>query len=309
MKRKYLTEFCLHVVQSNALLLFPTDLKVYEFNQNANYHIYMIHKIPKIFVKKDSIKTIREGIFLELCLQKKDEIETYPVRFSIDNEIDHTQLNLKCDYPYNKLTIFKDGEVDLIIRSFILYNKLVNRELDLEILYIGQSFGNEGERKAYHRLGSHSTLQKVLSDISMDEPDKDVILSLWEFDDLRLLTTMDGISKDYMTTDEEDTEHLMQVLSHENNFKQVINITEAALINYFKPYYNEKFVDNFPTSEHQSYQDYYHLDFSELCIEIFPDEMNVELFSEESKYNIWECIKYKLDVTNKERKGMFDIFS
>jgi hypothetical protein len=58
MKRKYLTEFCLHVVQSKALLLFPTDLKVYEFNQNDNYHIYMIHKIPKIFVKKDSIKKI-----------------------------------------------------------------------------------------------------------------------------------------------------------------------------------------------------------------------------------------------------------
>jgi|GEM_PF-3100290 len=35
--------------------------------------------------------------------------------------------------------------------------------------------------------------------------------------------------------------------------QQIINITEAALINYFKPPYNVNFVENFPNVRHKGY--------------------------------------------------------
>ena len=36
-------------------------------------------------------------------------------------------------------------------------------------------------------------------------------------------------------------------------YNQIINITEAAMINYFKPPYNINFIDNFPDKNHKGY--------------------------------------------------------
>lgn len=307
MLRKYITEFGLHILQSKALVLYPCDLKQHAFNDQDNYHIYMIHKIPKITINPQNIQVDKEKITLSLNIQDKNNITEEQVVFCLNEKFDHSALTVKTEYPYNKLTLFKDNEVDLGIRSLVLYKSFVKKELDLEIVYIGRSFGNSGERKAYQRLASHSTLQEILSDISLNEPDKDVILSLWEFDDLRLLTSIDGISNNYQTTIEEDTKHFTEILSHENNIKQIINITEAALINYFKPTYNDKFKNNFPTSEHHTYRDYYDLDFNALCIELFPETLGARIFSKHNEYHIWEFIQYSLHL-ERERKNMFDIF-
>ena len=118
-------------------------------------------------------------------------------------------------------------------------------------------------------------------------------------------------SAEALSTTEEDTNHVEKVLSNLHQEQQVINITEAALINYFKPQYNTMFVENFPSEKHMSYKQYFDLDYDDLVIEInmesdvFP---YVILFSDKAQIaSPWECIHNQLDNSN-ERESMYSIF-
>jgi hypothetical protein len=44
------------------------------------------------------------------------------------------------------------------------------RATDLEVVYVGQAFGSEGNRTAYDRLKNHETLFEVYSDIIHKNP-------------------------------------------------------------------------------------------------------------------------------------------
>jgi hypothetical protein len=46
-----------------------------------------------------------------------------------------------------------------------------------EVLYVGQAFGSDGDRSAWDRLKSHSTLQRIYSET---RPDKEIWLTLCE---------------------------------------------------------------------------------------------------------------------------------
>ena len=176
----------------------------------------------------------------------------------------------------------------------------------MEILYVGQSYGKNGDRNAVNRLLEHSTLQQILAEINVNEPDKDVVVSLWDFVP-KLLPVMDGISKNYQTSNDVDNSHIMNVLNNDFDYKQMINITEAALINFFKPKYNEKFANNFPDYKHSSYTEYYNLDFNSLIVELWQDDLNSRLFTDTNEYRVYDFIQYRLHPEN-ERKSMFDIF-
>lgn len=304
--RKYITEFGLHIVSDNEVLYYPKDLNKFEPRTNAKYHIYMIHKTPKITIDNQSIKLNHDRIELALKFQNKTQFDYEKIHFKISDAINHTNIKVDCPYPYNHIHLKSFSEkVDLQINSLYL-TKLMTRPIDLEVLYIGQSYGEKGERLAMERLSSHSTLQKILSDIVINEPDKDILVSLWDFVP-KLLPTINGIDNAFQTTTEEDEEHFMRIISNPFDFKQMINITEAALINYFKPIYNEKFISNFPDISHSSYKEYYDLDFNALIVELWQENLNARLFTQNNEYQIYEFIQYQLHPKN-IRKSMFDIF-
>jgi hypothetical protein len=95
-------------------------------------------------------------------------------------------------------------------------------------------------------------------------------------------------------------------------YEQVINISEAAIINFFKPLYNEKFIDNFPLDSHQSYKQYYDLDYNALTVEIdmeFEDSPQIALVSSQNKIScVWDFVQYNL-FNDPDRKSMYDIFN
>ena len=87
-------------------------------------------------------------------------------------------------------------------------------------------------------------------------------------------------------TEEEGDKHMHDVLCNLPRLDQVINIMEAALINYFKPEYNVNFVENFPNENHKGYKQYFELDYNSLCVEIDLefDSLNwVQLYSDANK--------------------------
>ncbi len=60
-----------------------------------------------------------------------------------------------------------------------------------------------------------------------------------------LNSVMDGIHGGNVENIEEDM-HFFNIFANSPQMNQIINISEAALINYFKPKYNNNFKENFP---------------------------------------------------------------
>lgn len=301
-----MSEFGMHVYSSYLSICYPNDLQTLEVG--PKYHIYMVNLIPKLKFVKDSIVITREGFSIDVNIETENRNNIETIKVSLHPFIDHTKFNFTLDKPLKSLTIEKNGG-GLIARVLPFYLENSKRNLECEIVYIGQSYGKNGERDALDRLKSHSTLQKIQSDHLFNAPESDIAVSLWEFTP-RLLTSFDGITKEYEKSSEEDKEHMLKVLEnpplHINN--QIINVTEAALINYFKPEYNEKFKNNFPDIEHLGYKYYYDLDFNSLLVELDPDAIGLNVFSKEKDYKIFNPIEYTLHPEN-VRKSMFDIFS
>lgn len=308
MKRKYMSEFGLHTYTSFLTICYPNDLASLNA-QEQSYHIYMITLVPKLTIKRDSLKKFKDHISIEINVKTEDGTTTELLEFAADPTLDHTRLTYEIDKPCKSLKILNGDKGGMIARVLPLYLQFSRKNLETEIIYIGQSFGKNGERTAPERLRSHSTLQKIQADLLFEEPERDLTLTLLEFTP-KLLASMDGISKQYEKSEEEDIAHLEAITRNPplELSNQIINVTEAALINYFKPEYNEKFKDNFPDIAHKGYKEYYDLDYNAISVELDPDAISVNFFSQEKRYMQYRSIKYPL-YSEEIRKSMFDIFS
>lgn len=305
MKRKYLTEFALHVYSSHGSIFYPADMQNLEFKED--YHIYMVNLIPKLQLDMGSLKQYTDHISININIKSEKETVVENIKFAVD-EINHEDLIISADKPKKTLEIrTSDGESGIALRVLFLYGQFCHKPLDVEVLYVGQSYGKGGSRKALDRLKSHSTLQKIMADVSFNEEIRDIALTLWEFTP-RLYTSFDGRSKSYEKSETEDLVHMQKVITAEQRNNQIINITEAALIHYFKPEYNDKFKNNFPLITHGGYKDYYDLDYNALLVELDQNTINGKIYSKYREYDFFPRIEYTLQPEN-IRKSMFDIFS
>ncbi|MDR7246919.1 hypothetical protein [Priestia megaterium] len=157
--------------------------------------------------------------------------------------------------------------------------------LDTEIVYIGQAFGENGELLPAEELMSDPMLQKVEADLLREYPEKDLALLLLEFKS-QLLEEIDSEDEDLIQLDEITKNPPLEL----NN--QIIGVTEAALINYFKPEYNEKFNNDFPSvGDYSSH-------YRSVNVQVHPDIMGLKLFSKEKTYLSNERIVSSLSHSN-----------
>ena len=309
--RKYMTEFTLSTYASSGLLIEANQLNMIEWPDNK-YHIYMILGHPVIYTKPGEYRCTKE--FIEVGLYKTvNGIETplHPLRFALVEGIDHSIFTPSSSYPYDSISLTSpNGKTRVFIQQ--LYDKFVKymKYLEFDVFYVGQSYGKEGSRNALDRLSSHSTLQDILLGCQSRYSDRFIYLLLLEFD-YRIVASMDGTIKEFSKTDSEDKARIEKVISTLSQEMQVINITEAALINHFKPEYNEKFVENFPAPEHKSYRHYYDCDYRDIVVElnISFDPPPIKLNTNSASFNLNnDMIHYDLN-NDDTRYSMYDIFN
>lgn len=323
-ERKYLAEFGLGVYASYKTLINVEELENLEKVDYHKYHIYCILAYSKKYFKMEKTKVTSEGIKITL-LEIEDYIEKeyeMPI-WKIGDGIDYNKVEISSQYPYNIIHLEIKDDDYLLKHPGFLRNLDINAQqlfdicavdftdkCEYEILYIGQAYGKRGERTALTRLSSHSTLQKILIDCQSKYANKQIYILLLEMTPL-LNMSFDGLSKKYTTSNKEDWEHTEQVLSNLPEDQQVINITEAALINYFKPLYNVNFVENFPDPKHKGYQQYFNLDYNCLTVEIdleFDNAPIIQILTETNRFNSsFDYIRYNL-FNDPNRKSMYDIF-
>lgn len=320
-ERKYFTEFGLNVFTSFKTIVPVEHLE--KIPNDKNYHIYGILSCPKITVDEKSLSTSKNGISCTLLEHHGGELKRFEYKdVIILQDLDHSKIHLKSIFPFSTINV-ENGDHNFldknknVHKSFEFDAQLIHMssrcldKVEFEVHYIGQSFGKDGERNAFSRLKAHSTLQKILTDFIAKRPDRRLYILLLEFT-TQLMSLHDGLTGKYSTTSEENDKHTRAVLCDLPRNNQVINITEAALINYFKPEYNVNFVDNFPNKDHKGYVQYYNLDYNALTVELdleFDMFPMVQLYTESNRINSsFDMIKFNL-YNDSNRTSMYDIFS
>lgn len=278
--RKYLSEFGLNMVSGYLLLLQQERLSAID-DAGIEPHIYMIGRRPRIMLDPDSVRITESRVTGMFRKQIRDSVEEIP--FDVPNLMGTKEVTMESSYPYTEYrTIREGGEVvgggkcALLMASF---GPSFWEHLDFEVLYVGQAYGTDGSRKAGDRLKRHETLQGIYSEAIGRNPDQEIWILVGTFEPL-LLSSFDGITKNYATSEKEDSEHLSRVLSAEMTERQQINFTEAALIRYFQPEYNKIFKETFPNPAHSTYSECYDIDLNMVCVEMQTENIGLRLWSE-----------------------------
>lgn len=311
--RKHPTEFGIIMGLTHTMVLQQDELKrVAEFDyfdSNHPCHIYLICRRPRISIDPENFLVNSEKLEVSFKIQVKDKFRK--LRIDIPNGFGTTDIKLITEYPYNSFQLLIEGELSGEFKSALFLQHSENQPsgyLDLEVLYIGQSYGVEGARTAPDRLQSHSTLQGIYSAASTKNPDYEIWLVLTSFEQL-LMTSMYGAAGVDEEVWSKDGEHIKKVtkavLDDGLKEQQVINFTEAALIRYFQPPYNIEYKESFPNPAHVTYSECYELDINSICIEMDTEDINCRLFSATVPIKWVHMHRFFLH-SKADRKCMFD---
>lgn len=306
------TEYSFHRFLNGCVLLQQENLKNFQDyveGWEVGYHIYMICRRKRVTIVPERFR-VNDGImYMTFKFHDQDIFIEKQLKFQHYEKTDN--FTIESSYPYSQFKIYYEGKKYQEAKASLFIQKFFPADiwvLDLEVLYIWQAFWKDGERTAVDRLGSHSTLQKIYSDASVNNPDSEIFILLCNFSESQIML-MNG-QWIYSDTDirESDTlvSNAISSLHGGMNEWQVINITEAALIKYFQPYYNVHFKKIFPSMKHD-YHDFYNLDFNSIGIELNTEEtLNCKLYSDVTDRTFYHFETYVLDTWD-SRQDMFDL--
>jgi hypothetical protein len=314
MKRKP-SEFAVNSFASMISVLQSDDLDLITsqkfFNEHNPCHIYMICRRPRIIIEPNKFKCNNDSFDMYFKIQKKEKFEEFYLK--INNPRKPELVEIESYYPFNSFKL-KSKDDTLSAKTATFLQTLPRYEfngdfLDLEILYIGQSYGVEGARTAPDRLKKHETLQAIYAEALNKNPDQEIWLILLSFQQLGI-TMLNGRTPFTEQEIEEDKSRLVDFFKTMSGGgiteQQFINFTEAALIQYFKPSYNKEYKDTFPNPAHKTYLECYDLDINSVCLELGTMEsVNVMVYSEFVERNPIHMADFLLH-NKRDRMSMFD---
>ena len=188
--RKYISEHAVNICSARWMMISAQQLMSDgemspEHKEISDLcHIYIITKLPRINFRPDTTKYENGEVFGHLQYRIKGDLREVP----FDSEfplLDGAKAARVSDQPHREIRTFDDiGQlVRYLPANTIAFGSPVRIEHDelnaLEVLYVGQAFG-DGDRTAFERLRSHSTLQKILADVQANYPDDEVYALTFE---------------------------------------------------------------------------------------------------------------------------------
>lgn len=303
--RKYFSEFGINMWCSFSALLQQNELFTLEISA-FNPHLYLVLRRPRITIDPKTV--VFSDTEVKATFFKQIENEKIPIEVILQNGFNTQELTVESKYPYTEYACIDETGVEIGSGKTALLLASAGtqywKHLDLEVLYVGQSYGSDGSRNAFERLKNHSTLQGIYAEAIRKSPDQDIWLILCSFEEQTVMS-FDGTQSEYGTTLEEDEAHAKKFLHKGVSEQQRINFTEAALIKYFQPEYNQKYKNTFPNPAHSTYSECYDLDINMVIAEIGSDHLGCRLWSPHVKANWTHFCQFTLNSTE-ERKSFFD---
>jgi len=266
----------------------------------------MICRRPRVLLE-ENIEISAEGVAGRFAIMREERKEFHS--YLVPNRTGARNPTISCPYPYSYYRIYDERGNELgsgVTSLFVSLFKGVDASLfGLEVLYIGQAFGREGNKFSAQRLKNHSTLQEIYLDAIQKNPDQEIWLVLCECEST-LLMSIDPTSPRGTQSDEDDNRRTIDMFSKMPIREALeINFTEAGLIRYFEPQYNVHYKSTFPSPSHESYGECYELDFNSISIDVDTENLKCALWTQTIPQKFSHLIRYPLH-DSKVRRDMFD---
>lgn len=222
---KYVSEGCLNMFCPSPVLIQRhrmNDPRFLEIAETMPFHIYMICRRPRITFDPASIVYGNNDMTARFVVHTRDGHVSVPftTRMTID---DPSKRPIKCEYPYNEVRILDENGELIVGFSAAHMMSLTGRDLhdythikhlDLEVLYVGQAYGKNGERTAPDRLQAHETLLAVYADLAANAPEDDIWLALLSFEEPITILSFDGREQQIEITGDADLEHMSNLIDN-----------------------------------------------------------------------------------------------
>jgi hypothetical protein len=312
-KRKYLSEFAVNLYSARWQLITAEQLtsggkmRPEELRIANSCHIYLICQRPGLTYVPETFSYIDGIISGDLAYRISGAKKTVHFQRRFDLLDGATRVKLS-EYPQREILALNDkGErvryLPASMLSITLGQHFSCKDISmLDVLYVGQSFAS-GNRSAFDRLRSHSTLQKILAEASYKSPDNEIFVATFEYLPYRVISSIDGRSAEAIS-DYSDTKRFTSIREKPLKKSQQVSLIEAALIRYFRPHYNTIYKKKFPSNTHKVLRSCYELDFSELVVEINTEDLRFYLHSDHVTPSMHHISNIEL-VSENDRAGLF----
>lgn len=283
---KFLTEVALLQATDGVALLKPADLYraadmiAEQLQQLDSYHIYFVCQRPRVRILNARRNETADFTLTLTVATRQGEIEK-TVCFAVPptaSVVDLIPEQNGATYRFSLRDGRETGEYPMETLQELIQEGITELS-DLEVVYIGQALGTQGDRSAFDRLLAHSTLQRVLAEQAQVAWWMESVLVLFSYpENPRLISKTDGRQAP-LITGEADWAHFSSIREPPLSQAQLITIAEASLIRHFQPPYNKHYVGEYPTSNLKHLEDAYRLDYNALVTEIDTEDVRVTIRS------------------------------
>lgn len=266
--RKYTTETTLVLTVVLSYLGRQQDFAATPLPDEDGLHLYLVSRRPLVRIRPEAVLIGDNDIRAIVGIQRGESFSETTV------ETSHgfgPGLTWHSQWPYDEFLIRgPDGE-DIasgnVAHLSAYFRGWPDAAREQEVVYVGQAFGKQGERTAWDRLQSHSTVQRILADTPRDQQ---VWITMAAVADVQLAYEM--VPGPTATSDDEDNRHIESILEalERGDFrdKEAVALAEAGMIRYFQPEYNDRLKHRFPTRESVPLETARGLDLHTLVVEI-----------------------------------------
>ncbi len=237
-------------------------------------HLYLVSARPRMSVDPTTVVISDTKLSFVLRLRRGDDFDAYPIDAS--HSLGAGPWRWESTWPFEDFALVHEvtgvramSGVVALLEAGAPGDQWPGEARHHDVLYVGQAFGRDGERTAWDRLKSHSTLQRILAEAA---PDRQVWLTLAAVTDVQgaqLMHAPDGTPESRDAEKERDM-RIIKAIYHDDSFRDrdSVALAEAGLIRYFQPPYNVRLRDKFPAPRQVPLETARSFDFHSLIIEL-----------------------------------------
>jgi hypothetical protein len=250
----YCAEGGIHLYSSEPSALTPADL--YQAKQNPalrqllkDCNIYVIAARPRILIDPEEVVVEGGCVYGRFIVQRATGVVHVPFTWHLPlgwetvtaDDVGVAQTGTHIDLNLSS----RHSLVPAHIVVAHAQSALRNVDKDLEVLYVGQGIGRSRQRSALDRLLGHTTLQRILAEMTTFYPHSEVLLLLYRFEHRKTFISTGGdLTAEPLASEEEEHAHLDRMRTVSLSRHEQIALAEAALIRHFQPWFNVQIKSN-----------------------------------------------------------------
>src|SRR5260221_8448961 len=136
-------------------------------------------------------------------------------------------------FPHTSIHFYDKDEnliANMLISNFVHLLEGIPQEVsNHEVLYVGKGTAD----CAVDRLNGHSTLETILADILRDEPSKETVILIYNFELKKSAMSIPKVGELAEIRGEAAKQHFIKIAQYKPDIDEQTRIAEALLINYF----------------------------------------------------------------------------